>query len=212
MALGAPEVDYDFEENPRLQKLCEFVADAIGGNITPERVRRVIEIMNENRHLVHGVKSECNVEAVREKGILPLTPEGGYASYWTSGERVFAGETERGFTAYDTTFFHYGHSSYTLMTIALTNGAVLKRLGYQGEIPRDDYLTLHFPIPKEAFCLLRVELIQEGVSHITGREQGQFLEQKMFELLEDALVNGYQPGEEKKIRIRINSDGTIRSE
>ena len=175
--------------------LYEQIARTIGGDVTPQRVSAVIQGLKEGGHYVHGIKKTEYKSDVLEKGILPLTPEGG-ASYWTSGESVFGSLTAKNeLQSYDTTFFQYAHArsgdqSKSVMLMAITNKDLLKQHGI--EIKGTDYATIKKPVPREAMALLEVEIPSGNGS---ARQQGQAIEQQMFSLLENVLKNGYQAGQ-----------------
>lgn len=54
-----------------------LASELIGGNVTPEKVKGVVDFLNEGRHIVHGIKDYGKLKDIDRKGVLPLTPEGG---------------------------------------------------------------------------------------------------------------------------------------
>jgi len=178
---------------------CEKTAEVIGGGISPRRVRRIIDLSNEGKHLIHGVKRDKDFESIKREGILNLTPEGGRVSYWTSGLRMF-GILNNGFTlsTRDSTFFDYAHSRSldphkTFMTIAITNEQELNKIK-QFLFKEDGYITIDTAVPADRLALLRVELSWEE-NLLSLREKAQTAEQIMFTLLEKVLLKGYKAGE-----------------
>ncbi|MDD4319581.1 MAG: hypothetical protein PHW10_04645 [Candidatus Peribacteraceae bacterium] len=188
---------------------CQAVADMIGGTVTAKRVRDVIALSNAGGHIAHGIKREAYVSAIRKEGIKPLTPEGSHpdgSSYWTSGKEIFGQGNARGVNTFDTTFFDYGHSyehsdTRTVMTIALTNrAAVCRCLGTSIPFQPDGCLDIGQTIPRDAIHLLRVEVPHApAFSHEEARANGRQAEQRMFELLEGALEEGYEAGGETAV-------------
>jgi len=162
-----PETEHERCPNPsddKLQLFCKITASFISPEITPERVKRVIDISNQEGHLFHGIKRYSSLDSIKQSGILPLTPEGGPASYWTSGFRVFGASLNPSpLNTYDTTFFHYAHSSdpsdeKIRMLIALTNTKELGRLGLNTKtISQNAYIAIRIPIPRSSIILLSVE-------------------------------------------------------
>lgn len=200
----------NIEEHQNLDLICLETAKIIGGTVTPERVKSVIEASNSGLHIAHGVKENKDYESVRQTGIMPRTPEGGYASFWTSGARIFMGDDPTSkFATYDTTFFHYSHSydpdrQHFYMTLALTNPAALPPLE-SAKISQNEYLSINAPLPREKIFLLRVE-INKGPTTFDERTYDQIAEQKMFEILEEALLNGYKLGDEKVLKITLGEE------
>ena len=147
---------------------------------------------------------------MREKGIQPLTPEGRQedSSYWTSGIELFG----KGAKGYDSTFFHWGHTAdlsdpeHTYMTIALTNDASLRGIHPDFSRSRGDYFEVGFPVPREQMHLLRVE-VDHGETNWEPREYGKIAEQLMFDLIEDALTNGYDLGRETVRKVQLSGEG-----
>lgn len=177
--------------------LYAVIAGAIGGQISPQRVEQLISIAKSEGFLLHGVKSRFSLGTIREKGILPLTPEGGYVSYWACGERIFisarSGSIGRFF---DTPFFNYSHSRSAgektgdTMILALATKSSLQNFTRANIGPSSDVVMIDSPVPKESIMLLVVEGPNARVT-----------QQSMFELLENACTNGYKPGSEISARI-----------
>lgn len=196
------------QEQREFQHFCEQVAKTIGGEVTAQRVKRLIWLSNKGKHIFHGVKRLKYLEGVKAEGIMPLTPEGGQVSFWTSGQRLF-GELKKdgSLQSYDSTFFHYGHTENdkndgtTCMTIALSNAKAINQLS-EVEVKDNDYLQIGFSVPREKISLLQVKT--EGDALSSGRAAAQIAEQEMFKLIEDALIGGYELGGEKERETILN--------
>lgn len=195
------------EYNP-LPDSCREIAKIIGGNVSGERIRRVIKLSNTGGQMLHGIKRYESLERIQKEGILPLAPEGGYASYWSLGNRIFWSSVSSSgrINTYDTTFFDYGHNrgkqERSGMIIAITNGNDLQKIG-PVELKEDSLVHINFPIPRAKIYLIQVNL--EGRRHTssTPRERAQALEQEMFRLIEESLVEGYKSGEGRLLTVSI---------
>lgn len=177
--------------------LYAVIADVIGGQITPQRVEQLISVAKSEGFLLHGVKSRSSLGTIRERGILPLTPEGGYVSYWTCGERIFISARSGSIGMFfDTPFFNYSHSRSTgektgdTMILALANKSSLQKLTRANIGPSSDVVMIDSPVPREYIMLLVVEGPNAKVT-----------QQSMFGLLEDTCNKGYKPGSEIFARI-----------
>lgn len=187
------------EVGAREGQFYSHVAEMIGGDVTPGRVRRVIERLNSGKHLVHGIFRDPALSRIEREGIRPITPEGGYVSDWTTGTRVFGHPEAHGPIAkggYDTSFFHYAHTpsnelGHTHMSIAMTNGDLFKEVG-EVYFMKNSMVELPFPVPREKMALLLVEMKGGGKDDRTSRQR---LEQTMFGLLEEVLEKSYRGGE-----------------
>lgn len=196
------------QEQLEFQHFCEQVAKTIGGEISTQRVKRLIWLSNKGKHIFHGIKRIKYLEGVKTDGIMPLTPEGGQVSFWTSGRRLF-GELKKdgSLQSYDSTFFHYGHTENnkndgtTYMMIALSNAKTINQLS-EVEIKDNDYLQIGFPVPREKMSLLQVKV--EGNRPEGEYKAAQIAEQEMFKLIEDVLIRGYDLGEEKEREIILS--------
>jgi hypothetical protein len=202
-----PETEHERYPNPsddKLQLFCKITASFISPEITPERVRRVIDISNQEGHLFHGIKRYSSLDSIKQSGILPFTPEGGPASYWTSGFRVFGVSLNPSpLNMYDTTFFDYAHSfdpsdEKIRMLIALTNTKELGRLGLDTKktILSNAYIAIGIPIPRSSIILLSVE---EKVNKY--RTDLHRVKISMFELIEEVLTSGYKLGDILSVRL-----------
>jgi len=116
-----------------------IVANAISEGVTAENVEELLALAVEQQILFHGVKRATFLPGVRERGVEPLTPEGGPASYWATGSQLFYDRLpnpDASDWAYNTAFFHYGHtydpSGRFLMALAITEP---KRLAQRKIVP-----------------------------------------------------------------------------
>lgn len=76
------------QEQREFQHFCEQVAKTIGGEITTQRVKRLIWLSNKGKHIFHGIKRLKYLEGVKAEGIMPLTPEGGASEFLDIGTKA----------------------------------------------------------------------------------------------------------------------------
>ena len=205
------------------EQYCGSVADIVGGNVTADRVREIIARANTGEHIFHGVKRERYMNGVMKKGIKPFTPEGrlqGRSSDWTSGIHLFGSRGKNSVISQGSGFFEYAHSysempNKTFMNMAVTNRRALQKC--LGEIvlfePDRSQIELYFDIPREAMHLLRAVVSHPPVpekAYRLSRQFGQKAEQVMFELLEKAMVKGYEPGGESVTQIKLDKIEPVR--
>lgn len=182
-------------EAQTISRYTQAIARTIGGPVTPSRVDHVLRLLN-NHHLVHGIKDHSHLARIQTQGILPLTPEGGQVSFWTTREGVFGYLTSKGeLQTYDTSFFHYAHSANppsnrVVMNLAITNRHLLN-LHHITHQP-GSYCTINHPVPRHAIALIQVSIPRQA---LPARQLGQLVEQQLFLALESALIHGYTPGD-----------------
>lgn len=87
------------------------------------------------------------------------------------------------------------------MTIALSNAKAINQLS-EVEVKDNDYLQIGFPVPREKISLLQVKV--EGDQQEGEYKAAQIAEQEMLKLIEGALIEGYELGEEKEREIILN--------
>lgn len=187
------------EAEAKMSKMVDKIYLDLRESIPKERISRLIEMLNRRKIMLHGVKTSELWGQVKENGVRPLTPEGGYASYWTSGYRVFHNGDER-MTSYDTTFFHYGMGeaspSEVTMSLVLTDVdtlSIYEPAEASSKYETDGYIKLNKPVPKEAACFLHVKLDKQGAPlDASGVVR---VEVAMFELLEKIAREGFTSGE-----------------
>ena len=168
------------------QGFSNQVAEILGGDVTPEQIEALIEASNRNGIIFHGIHDSAKIPNIERQGILPLTPEGGFVSYWSLGKPLFATNTSRGLTTYDSTFFHYAPNGRTngekkpSMNIAATQ---LKLVKPGVQVPPNQQVTIDRAVPRSDLALLKVS------GHVNGRSA----QVRMFELLEEVVTN-FTPG------------------
>jgi len=64
------------------------VAEALG-YVSKDWLLSIAQESNERKILYHGVKRQADLEQVLREGVLPKTPEGGYCSFWATGNSLF---------------------------------------------------------------------------------------------------------------------------
>ena len=194
---------------------CNYVVDIIGGDVTTDRVREVVAHANAGGHMFHGIKRQKNMDGVIEKGVRTMTPEGwrpGSCSNWTSGRNLFGGG-EKNMCSQGSGFFDYAHSYYegrdrSFMNMAITNRWALKNILQEDVLfePDRSNIELYFDVPREAMHLIRTKILHPSVPknrYDLSRQFGQRAEQVMFELLEKAMLEGYEPGGETFAQLAV---------
>jgi len=223
MSIDAPSQDAqeeDIKQEERLlvaEEAAKFVS--VNGDVSQERIMSIIEASNNGGHAMHGVKWRSCVNIVESQGISPLTPEGGFVSFWTSGSRIFGAISGEGkkVDSYDCPFFNYAHcrenpeiygSPFLRQSIkdeevcmAITNNDLIERVvGVKTVVSPDGYLEFKFQVPREALCLLRVRFVRNE-KKTPSRAQGILKERALLQLMEEALLKGYKGGETKFIEV-----------
>jgi len=212
MSIDTPDIP---EEASSARLIANLTAKSIGfDDVTEDRILSIIDESNSGQHIFHGVKRRSLISSVDSHGVLPLTPEGGFISCWTSGSEIFGHleGPERKVSLYGSTFSDYGHSfpefdqiqnlSDEEMCIAITNGGLMeKHVGRKGQISHNETAHLNFPIPRQAMCLLRVKLIRKEAGRPSCLNR-RILERQMIKLMEKTLSQGYQGGETMFTQIR----------
>src|SRR3990167_7400561 len=113
-------------------KYFEEVSKTIGGDVTPERVRNVINLLKKGGYIVQGVKSEKALESIREQGVLMLSPEAGWESVWYSGTGIFGNLTlSSNLQTLDSPFFNYSSAKTIegdkrLLAIVMSNRELIR--------------------------------------------------------------------------------------
>lgn len=170
-----------------LQNFCEKTSEIISGSVSPERIRGLIDLANSRKVIVHGIKIYQRIKSVEEQGVLPLTPEGGYVSFWATGYRIFGSSLDNlsPLNTYDTPFFNYAHTrnlyGEPCMALAVTSQEKLKGVAGGVKIKPDSQLTLGFTVPRSALHLLVAE---------AGSDEGSVAD-SMFGMLEDVVTNSF---------------------
>lgn len=157
------------------------VAESLGKGISAERVLELARATTAGEHIVHGVKYAEAVDKIASDGIKPLTPEGGWVSYWTSGLRMFTAtdNPNSSLFGYDSSIFQY-----TNKAIILTNRDLLSKCGISFSRWDGQAVTIDKAIPRRAVALLG---IKPGL--------GKNIPRAAFELLEKVIRGGYKGGE-----------------
>lgn len=184
--------------NMTMLKFSQEVAKAIG-NVDPSIVYEIIKISNDRRYIFHGIKRNNSFGSINEEGVKPLTPEGGWASYWTSGRAIFGSRFNRLITE-DTPFFDYAHSydfnsnSLDSMNLAVANYDCLEsKIGIKDSFCIDGYFKIHITVPRDFIHLIRIETKRIG-SDMTERQYGQRKERLLLNSISSVLKKDYKPG------------------
>jgi hypothetical protein len=180
---------------------AKIIQKTMGGNIDIDRIIDVLTIAEDQRYLFHGVKLDKDYQSVQQNGVLPHNGHlGNGQSFWNLGARAFGEAKDSGWFGYNSSFFHYAGCSEQNRSTGTLAIAKADDLSAKLKLPKfvDGESTIDVPVPRSHIELLRVELAH-GRTNYQAREYGQLSEQAMFELVEDALKRGYEPGKLSKI-------------
>ena len=185
-----------------IYSFAKLISELIG-HIDPAIIADVINISNEQTYIVHGIKSDKNYKSISEEGIKPLTPEGGYASFWTSGRYIFGNSPFKNLITIDTSFFDYAgredsNIPYSYMNLAVAKHNDLDSILNLTENPKDHfshdgYLTIHKHIPGNLIHLIRIE-VECNNPNITRYEYARIKERLMLKEMHRIFQDGYIPG------------------
>lgn len=176
-------------------RVANLVAEAIGGDVTPERVHAVIKASNDKKMAFHGVRRIESVDDIEMDGVAANSH--GQVSFWTGGRNIFHGGGNSPVWSFDTTFFNYGHSrgddeSMMYGRIVATDEENLRKLNSEVSVPRDGYMTYDFQVPRDKICILETSVPRDP--NLSPRENGQRQEQEMFRLMERVTQGEFVPG------------------
>ena len=166
------------------------VSEILGGSISPQRIKCLIDASNNQGFIFHGIKNDSKLPEIEDQGILPLTPEGGYISFWTIGESLFGTKILGGrISTFDSTFFHYALSKSKTEENSLSMNIAVTKVGLiEPSQPKqlNTQLTFNYPILRNQFALLHVQEKIKNKQAIGDTRQE--LQEKMFCLLEQATM------------------------
>lgn len=193
-----------------LMAFCQRISKIIGeevesshATIAPENIFEVINASNKKGFIVHGVKDNARYPLVDQEGVKPLTPEGGYVSFWVSGTRIFGTQLGEDLYTQDSVIFDWAHSRYnadplhTCATLVITNQETLERAGVTADIKPNGYIKIKEKVPREVIHLIRVELLHNPAQD-DPRRRGQQCEQILFWRLKE-IFNGDFRAERKEV-------------
>jgi len=107
---------------------------------------------------VHGVKDYSLLRLVARDGVAPLSPEGGNASYWSAGWRIF-------FPIDGSPFFRYAHANsndrrnHYRMLAAVTSYDLLASKGIvTGQFNPEEEISINNQVPSELISLVNIDL------------------------------------------------------
>ncbi len=131
-------------------------------NTNPEIVSGIVDLSRKHGILYHGARKFY--EKILEQGVRPLTPEGGYGSFWAKGLSLFVPHDHGRFRLSDlrdTPFFNYAyHDDGTGISLVVTDEDTLAKYGIQNrDSPgerTDCVVIIKETVPPEAFDMIRV--------------------------------------------------------
>ncbi len=180
-------------------RLSSLVADTVGDASYSHKVEEIIKLSRKKGLMFHGVKRADAVSEIAVRGVAPLTPESGFVSFWSSGLSLFFGERNPGFAQMrDSSFFDYGHTDKSSMTIVVTSRqAVAEKTGVNILIGEDSQITVPCHIPRGAISIVTVQ----GNNTTASRTSGALLERTMLDALH-RFATGGEIGRDYRVAIR----------
>ena len=166
--------------------------EAIGAD--PERVRRIIDVSNEQGYVFHGRR----IFAPTYENVSPLTPEGGQVSFWVSGAGIFGCIQDRKFQTRDSPFFNYCHSQDT-SNMSVARIGDLRAAGispYSSEL--NGYTVFRDEIP--SYLIHWIVVADEKLCEKT-RERGIKMEQAMLDSIYNVVNGDFRPGSVDLIKL-----------
>jgi len=161
----------------------EEIAQTIGP-VPSDKIRDIINLSNKKKALYHGIKYKENVPKILEKGLKPLTPEGGQCSFWATGESLFM-------PMMDSPFFCYSDSydpkqpELTELNLAFTLYDNLQQAGINlPPYENDSQITIHETIPKNLFTILQVKFYHAPESERANRQTAEI---ELLDLIKQLL-------------------------
>lgn len=188
--------------------VAESSAYSIGGYIRPDDVREVINRTNQEGHLIHAVR--LNGIPLQDPNLpIPAFPQDEGITRWCIGTRIFSQTPDiPGNLQHRSTPF-FEHGSYldehgnVRMDMAITNKKLLEDIpkGHRWTRTEEDTeIPIESPVPTKLVHILSVQVNKRNCPE-NPRILTQMAEQQMFQLIENAVINGYEPGQQTVVRI-----------
>lgn len=181
-----------FPSNERQETFLHEISIAL--RVPVEDISKFIARSNTQQIVFHGIKRKDALENVQREGIKNLSPEGGYASYWTGGINFFGSMTESGhLNSRDSTLMDYAHMTgirdpKIIMCCGITSAHLLNEIS-PIIVGQNAYLTVPFAVDPKHMSLVIVSMANTGEAGIM-----QLAEKKLFLRLNDLVQNGFVPG------------------
>jgi len=183
----------------KIETECPFLIRDI-----PALVKSVVESSNDQRFLYHGIKNPGKLEYIKAKGLMPLTPESGPSSFWSTGIALFHPDL-------DSPFFNYSGGSQGTHTcelnMAVTNYSILADHGLVlPKYAKDNQVIITQPVPFEAMALLNIKVNHSKTQdHRELRQYRQYAEQMLLKRISEQLSD-FAPGKIIETETKIYHD------
>jgi len=181
-------------EEEELERIAAISAQLANEN--QHVISDIIRLSNEEEFLTHGIKHNSNVTDVMIHGIQPLTPEGGYASYWNTGARIFGKLYGDRLLTGDSTLFRWAHSNdpdahHRYMTLALARYRDLSSLKNKTPFEQNGYVKIAQAVPPEIVRLIRIDVEMPGLDRCN---YSTLAERLMLRELHSTMKYSFSPG------------------
>lgn len=179
------------------KELFKEISNLIGNGLE-SLVEEVVELSNKKKILYHGIKRCKDVEKIERQGILPLTPESGPCSFWSTGTALFYPEM-------DSPFFNYsGGRSLEPNTCELNLATASYDLLLDLDLSLPDYeedsqIKISEAVPYYAITIINVKLRCPQNEEIL-RKHRQVAEHMILESIQEYLFQGFPLGKINKVK------------
>lgn len=168
-------------------------------------IKDIVDTSNEQKILYHGIKDGNNIDKIKENGLMPLTPESGYCSFWATGVALFN-------PPIDSPFFRYSGSNSTdplvcELNLAMANYNSLSENGISlPDYRENSQILIHETVPYESIALIRVKVSHpQSNDQQTLRKYRQTAEQLLLRAIITQTHGAFSPGEIMDYSVRIGN-------
>ena len=167
-------------------------AEVMSGLIEEDRVRSLIEQLNEQRILVCGIGKKNLSTEPNQRIVTPDTT-------WATGIRVFLNHLNLGdpMVTMETPFFDTSRTRFNPLfgeaALGVTTMEEVEKLGRDIEFRPDDNISIG-AIPAQSVEIIHVITDFSQNPATNPRAQGRIIEARLFERLERSVNEGVNPG------------------
>jgi len=173
------------------------------GNVNPQHIQQIVEMSEKKKIIVHGTKKYQYLKGIELEGIRPLTPEGGNASYWAAGWRIFKyGDCP----IYKGCSYSEDRPSHYRMLVSVTSYEVIEESGIA--VPKfvtHEPILIKQRIPRHCISLINIDMINgpkfrelfDKEPLKVGNAGRKVLVEKLYETIKEFI-----PGETYNVEIK----------
>lgn len=176
-------------------------AEVMMGMVEEDRIRDVIERLNEQRILVCGIGKKNLSTKPNQREITPDT-------VWATGTRVFLNDLNLGdpMVTMETPFFDTSRTGFHPMfgeaALGVTTMEEVEKLGHDTQFRPDDNISIG-AIPARSVEIIHVLTDFSRNPVLDPRAQGRIIEARLFEGLERSVNEGVNPGQYSKSHLSL---------